>query len=103
MKRVYLAANLMDAQLAVDILGTQSIKAHIFNANASGGIGELAATQIWPEVWVEEDALADHAKRLLRDTRAVDSSENKPCLHCGEINPRNFMSCWNCGRVLGNP
>lgn len=100
MKRVYIAANLMDAQMMVDVLGTQSIKAHIFNANASGGVGELAATQIWPEVWVEEDALAGSAMQLLHEIHAADSCENKSCPHCGEINPRNFLSCWNCGKPI---
>jgi hypothetical protein len=55
-KRIYLAANLPDAQVVVDTLGTQGIRAHIFNAHAVGGAGELAAQQ-WPEVWVEEDRL----------------------------------------------
>jgi hypothetical protein len=101
MKRVYLAANLMDAQVAVDVLATQGIKAHIFNANAVGGLGELAATQIWPEVWVDNDALATRAMRLLHDMHAANNRENKACPHCGEINPENFLSCWNCGEGLG--
>lgn len=100
MKRVYIAANLMDAQMAVDILATQDIKAHVFNANAIGGMGELAATQMWPEVWVEDDAQAKMALQLLRELQATDSSENKRCPGCGEINPRNFLSCWNCGKTL---
>ncbi len=100
MKRVYIAANLMDAQMAVDVLGTLSIKAHIFNAHASGGLGDLAATQIWPEVWVEEDMLAENAMRLLRELYSADSHENKACVHCGEVNPGNFLSCWNCGMPL---
>lgn len=100
MKRVYIAANLMDAQVAVDVMATQDIKAHIFNANASSGVGELAATQMWPEVWVEDDAQATMALQLLRELQATDSTENKRCQHCGEINPRNFLSCWNCGKSL---
>lgn len=100
MKRVYLAANLMDAQMAVDVLGTQAIKAHVFNANASGAVGELAATQIWPEVWVEDDAQAKNAVRLLRELHAADTRETKPCPVCGEINPENFLSCWNCGEAM---
>ena len=99
-RRVYIAANLMDAQMAVDVLGTQSIKAHIFNANASSGVGELAATQMWPEVWVEDDTQAKMAMQLLRELQATDSSENKHCPGCGEINPRNFLSCWKCGNAL---
>lgn len=86
--------------MAVDTLATQNIKAHIFNANASGGVGELAATQMWPEVWVEDDALASSAIQLLHELHESDSCENKRCPNCGEINPRNFLSCWNCGKSL---
>ena len=100
MKRVYIAANLMDAQMAVDILGTQAIKSHIFNANASGAVGELAATQIWPEIWVEEDSLAATAATILHALHAASSRENKVCPHCAEVNPENFLSCWNCGNAL---
>jgi hypothetical protein len=100
MKRVYLAANLPDAQIAVDALATQGIRAHIFNANAVGGLGELAATQIWPEVWVEEDADAKAARQLLDEMHAAISTGSKICPHCGEENPGNFLSCWNCGQAL---
>lgn len=86
--------------MAVDVLATQGIKAHIFNANASGGVGELAATQMWPEVWVENDELAASAMQLLRELHATDNSENKRCPHCGEVNPGNFLSCWNCGKAI---
>lgn len=100
MKRVYIAANLMDAQLAVDMLSTQGIKAHIFNANAVGGVGELAATLMWPEIWVDEDADAETAKKLLHDLYNAPSSSNKICPQCGEENPGNFLSCWSCGQAL---
>lgn len=100
MKRIYIAANLMDAQLAVDVLATQGIKAHIFNANAVGAVGELATMQMWPEIWVEEDGDADTAKRLLHEVHAAPSSVSKACPQCGEENPGNFLSCWNCGQML---
>lgn len=100
MKRIYLAANLPDAQLAVDALATQGITAHIFNANAVGAMGELAATQMWPEVWVENDCDAVQAKSLLNDLHATQSVGSKACPQCGEENPENFLSCWNCGQVL---
>lgn len=100
MKRVYLAANLPDAQIAVDVLAMRGIRAHIFNANAVGGLGELAATQIWPEVWVEEDADIEAAKQLLDEIHAPASAIGKRCPQCGEENPGNFLSCWNCGQAL---
>lgn len=102
MKRVYLAANLPDAQIAVDMLATQGIRAHIFNANAVGAVGELAATQIWPEVWVEDDMDAEAAKLLLHELHAAASTGSKFCPQCGEENPGNFLSCWNCGQMLGS-
>jgi hypothetical protein len=102
MKRVYLAANLPDAQIAVDILATQGIKAHILNANAIGGLGELAATEIWPEVWVEDDEDVATARRLLKDIHAAVNIGSKYCPNCGEVNPGNFLSCWHCGQALAS-
>lgn len=99
MKRIYLAANLPDAQVVVDTLGTQGIKAHIFNAHAVGGAGELAAQQ-WPEVWVEEDRLAEFALTLVRQLDSITPGPEKSCPFCGEKNPANFLSCWNCQREL---
>ena len=100
MKRIYVAANLIDAQIALDVLATQGIKSHIFNAHAVGAVGELAATQIWPEIWVEEDADAETATRLLNELHATPSSGSKTCPQCGEENPENFLSCWHCGQAL---
>jgi hypothetical protein len=99
-KQIYLAANLPDAQIAVDTLASRGIKAHIFNANAVGGMGELAATQAWPEVWVDEDADAEAAMRLLQELHAAVNMGSRPCPQCGEENPGNFLSCWNCGQAL---
>lgn len=100
MKRVYLAADLLDAQIAVDILAMRGIKTHIFNAHAAGGLGELAATQIWPEVWVEEDEDAKQARMLLEKTHSAKDAGSKFCPQCGEENPGNFLSCWHCGQAL---
>jgi hypothetical protein len=99
-KRIYLAANLPDAQIAVDLLSTLGIRAHIFNANAVGGLGELAATQIWPEVWVDDDEDAEQARGLLEELHKDKPVANKHCPQCGEENPGNFLSCWNCGQAL---
>lgn len=100
MKRVYIAANLMDAQIAVDVLATQGIKAHIFNAHAVGAVGELAATQMWPEIWVDDDTDAETARSLLHGLHAAPSGGSKICPQCGEENPENFLSCWSCGQAL---
>lgn len=100
MKRVYLAANLPDAQVAVDVLAVRGIRAHIFNANAAGGLGELAATQIWPEVWVNDDEDTEQAMQLLKEIHSAVDAGSKHCPQCDEENPGNFLSCWNCGQAL---
>lgn len=100
MKRVYLAADLADAQIAFDVLLMRGIRAHIFNVHASGGLGELAATQIWPEVWVEDDEDAEQALQLLAEIHSAQDAANKLCPQCGEENPGNFLSCWHCGQAL---
>jgi hypothetical protein len=100
MKRIYLAANLPDAQVMVDVLATQGIKAHIFNAHAVGGVGELAATNLWPEVWVDDESQTEQALNLIRQINESSTQPEKRCPYCGEQNPRNFLSCWNCLRAL---
>lgn len=100
MKRVYLAANLPDAQIALDLLSARGIRAHIFNAHAVGALGELAATQIWPEVWVDDDEDMAQARQLIEELHQDRPVANRHCPRCGEENPGNFLSCWNCGQAL---
>ncbi len=100
MKRVYLAADLADAQIAPDWLGMRGIKARVFNTHATGGLGELAATQIWPEVRMDDDADAEQAVQLLKEIHSADAAGSKLCPQCGEENPGNFLSCWHCGQAL---
>ncbi|MEW6589909.1 MAG: DUF2007 domain-containing protein [Pseudomonadota bacterium] len=100
MKRVHIAATLLDAQLAVDVLASVGIAAHVFNANAAGATGEVPFLQAQPEVWVEDDALQDRARDTLATLRDAPPCTDKTCPRCGEINPGNFLSCWQCGNAL---
>ena len=99
MKRVYCAPDLIDAQLASDTLASAGIVNHVFNINAVGALGEVPFAQAQPEVWVDDDAQADSAAALLRAARTATVME-RPCPHCGESLPGNFLSCWNCGATL---
>lgn len=100
MKRVHIAATLLDAQLAVDALSSLGIRTHIFNANAAGALGELPFMQAQPEVWVDDDTHELRARAILADVSNRVPGEEKTCPHCGEPNPGNFMSCWQCGGAL---
>jgi len=100
MKRVHFAATLLDAQLAVDALASLGIVTHIFNANAAGALGELPFMQAQPEVWVDDDAQETQARAILADLDNALPRDEKICPHCGERNPGNFLSCWQCEHAL---
>ena len=100
MKRVHIAPTLLDAQLAADILSSLGIATHILNANAAGAVGEVPFMQAQPEVWVNDDAQEGRARAVLEDLMNAPRREEKTCPHCGERNPGNFMSCWQCGSAL---
>ncbi len=100
MKRVHLAATLLDAQLAADALSSLGIATHILNANAAGALGELPFLHAQPEVWVDDDAQAGRAREVLTALYAAPPRSEKTCPRCGETNPGNFLSCWQCGAAL---
>ncbi|HSJ81111.1 MAG TPA: DUF2007 domain-containing protein [Thiobacillus sp.] len=100
MKRVFIAPSLLDAQLAVDALSSLGIVTHIFNVNAAGALGEVPFMQVQPEVWVDDDVQEARAREVLAGLRDAPPRDEKKCAHCGEPNPGNFLSCWQCGRAL---
>ncbi|MFP5410267.1 MAG: putative signal transducing protein [Gammaproteobacteria bacterium] len=100
MKRVHIAPTLLDAQLAVDVLASVGITAHVFNANAAGATGEVPFMQAQPEIWVEDETQAARARETLSALRNAPARDEKTCAHCGETNPGNFLSCWQCGHAL---
>jgi hypothetical protein len=100
MKRVHIAPTLLDAQLAADALSSLGIISHIFNANAAGALGEVPFMQAQPEVWVDDDAYETQAREALAGLLNAQPGAEKICPHCGEPNPGNFLSCWQCGGAL---
>lgn len=100
MRRVHIAATLIEAQLAADALAGLGIAARILNANAAGALGEVPFLQALPEVWVDDDAQAARAMDALQAWSNVPAGAEQACPHCGESNPAHFLSCWHCGGAL---
>lgn len=100
MKRVHIAPTLLDAQLAADALSSLGIATHVLNANAAGALGEVPFMQAQPEVWVDADNQESRAREVLAGLSNAPLRNEKPCPHCGEMNPGNFLSCWQCGVAL---
>lgn len=101
MKKIYTAANLMEAHLMLDLLGHAGIKARLFNENAQGGLGEIPFTHAYPEVWLVNEHDLERAQAVVShyDHSPVEAG-TVICKGCGEENPRNFQLCWHCGAGL---
>lgn len=82
MKQLYHAANPVDAQLAIDLLASQGIDAHLQGQFLSGAAGELPLGELL-RVWVAE-ADFERARDLLagraRGDEALDADEPDPLL-----------------------
>ena len=101
MRRVFTAATLFEAHLVQQMLEAEFISAAVFNENAHGAAGELPITEVWPEVWIEDDRHRVEACSIIERYEATTSDSTRmPCAQCGEINPGNFELCWRCGRML---
>lgn len=102
MIHLYTCENMIEAQQVLDALQQQHIKAEIVNQNLSSLTGEVPFTETWPKIWivnVEDEFLA---RKILDDLKILREKSHLDifCRKCGEKNPGNFSSCWNCDSDL---
>jgi Putative prokaryotic signal transducing protein len=98
MMRLYRAQHLVEASHIKNLLDSAGIRAFLRNENLVRLSGEVPFDQTWPEVWIEDDALADEARALIGDIRT--SQRHSPawnCSACGESLEGQFSACWHCG------
>jgi hypothetical protein len=101
MKKIYSAANLMEAHIMLDLLGHAGIQARLFNEYAQGGAGDIPFTHAYPEVWISRDSDLERGKAVVLNYESTPVEAGIVfCRACGEENPRNFQLCWNCGAGL---
>lgn len=85
------------------VLAAEGIPTQIRNANASGIMGELPFVEVFPELWLFDDADEPRAREILRELLDHDVkgvTEPWTCSHCGETVEPPLAECWNCGRPL---
>lgn len=101
MKKIYSAANLMEAHIILDLLMHAGINARLFNENAQGALGEIPFTHAYPDIWVSNDSDVERGKEIVRryELSPIDAGIIF-CKACGEENPANFQLCWQCGAGL---
>ena len=100
MKRIYLARDITQAHLVVNLLEQQLIPAKIENSHQASGLGELAVS--YPEVWVVREADAKRARSAIDAFEALGrtTADDIACPNCEELNPANFDLCWACSADL---
>jgi len=97
MKKLFVAANVMEAKLVAQLLEENGIGTMIFNESLQGGVGEIPFVESWPEVRVRFESDWQRAKDLLESFLNPSKVSDWECDSCCETNPGNFESCWCCG------
>jgi Putative prokaryotic signal transducing protein len=101
MRKIYVALNLPDAQIILNLLEDSGIPAHLFNTNMQGAVGHIPFNDTYPQVWIVNDGQYARGKNIIREYKLtpIDTRIFR-CEKCHEENPANFGTCWNCGVAL---
>ena len=100
MRKIYIAANLPDAHIVLNLVERAGIRTCVTNANVQSVIGEVPVN-LYPEVWVMDDEDYVRARKIVVDHEYTPRECGVGyCLDCGEENPRSFEICWHCGKAL---
>jgi hypothetical protein len=99
MRPLYQAKDRIEAQFLRDFLDRHLIRAAVLGDYLAGAAGELPVN-IFPTVWVIEDADLPRAQELLASFLAGPAAAGPDwtCPSCGERVEGGFDLCWNCGR-----
>ena len=100
MKRLFVSQSLVEVESLKELLSTDGILCTIRNQQGSSLAGEVPFVEVFPELWVVNDADFDRAKELLEEQASGDEVERPMwvCAGCGEKHVGLFTACWKCGR-----
>jgi rubrerythrin len=95
MKRIYEAADVVEAEAVAAALKARRIDAFVVGAHtySTPGVNPLA----FPAVWIADDEDEGPARLALAALRAAEKGEPWRCRSCGEAHEGQFASCWKCG------
>lgn len=103
LKRIYVAANAVDAHMLKDLLAQEAIEAVVrgddFVPLQGGGLFRMETR---PSVWVLDDDRLPRARELAAEfgsgPAAGGETDTWRC-RCGETVEAQFTECWSCGRA----
>ena len=98
MKKLYTHENRMIIFNLKNVLQEKGIESSVMNEFASGGAGDLATFDTWPELWIADDDRFDEAESILQKIVFDPADDYWFCRGCQEKNGAAFEICWNCGR-----
>lgn len=99
MKKLFVSQNLIEIEMRKERLEQADIRCMIKNQRSSSLAGEIPFTEVFPELWVQDEDY-DRARRLLEDGLVLLPSNQDmwTCAGCGERHEGQFGTCWKCGR-----
>jgi hypothetical protein len=98
-KRVFLAASLLQVAHARNVLTAAGIDSELRNQYLAGALGDLPMLETWPQLWVQ-DGFESAALRALRNAATAPPGLPWTCAQCGEQLEPQFTSCWRCGAAF---
>ncbi|MFT5221327.1 MAG: hypothetical protein ACI87H_003474 [Gammaproteobacteria bacterium] len=99
MKKLYTNENRMIVFNLKNVLEGEGIASIVVNEFASGGVGDLAAFDTWPELWVEDETQFEQANSIVQNI-FNGKDDDWFCRGCQEQNDAAFRICWQCGRSV---
>ena len=99
-KKIYSAANAMEAHLIQGLLERESIETNLSGEGLSIATGGLPIDVIQVEIKVNEEKYAQAIKiisnyeEILK--QPVKDGESWECEECNKVNPDTFEICWSC-------
>ena len=103
LKRIYLAANAVEAHMLKDLLAQEAIEAVVRGDDfvpLQGG--SLFRMETRPSVWVLDDERLARARELAAEFGGGPLPADRPATwrcRCGETIEEQFSECWSCGRA----
>ena len=98
MKKLYTHENRMIIFNLKNVLQEKGIDSSVINEFASGGAGDLATFDTWPELWISDVERFGEAESILQKIVFGSDDGYWHCRGCQEKNGAAFELCWKCGR-----
>ena len=100
MKLVYSHENQFIVGNIKNLIEAENINVFIKNEFAKGALGETAAFDCWPEVWVYDDEDYQKAIDVVASVEAKQAEIDWVCHQCDEKNDPSFEVCWHCNNEM---